>query len=373
MKCKFDIAFSTIILILSAILFFMPTKFDQEHPNQENVKARVITTSDVDLQRMGVLLTGTQQLKVEILSGDFKGEKLTVYNTLKGQITYDQLYEPEHRILLTIQINRKTNKISRAIPYSLYRSHVEILLFAIFAIFLIGFSRWTGAKALLSFIFTALTIWKVLIPAFLSGFNPVFISLLITISCTAVILFLIAGFSRKAVVAFMGASFGLLITASLSLFFGCLFQVPGTVRDFAEMILYSGFINLNLNQIFISGIFISAAGAVMDVAMDISASQEEMIKENPNLSRAKLIASGFRVSHAIIGTMTTTLLFAYSGNFTFIMMMFMAKGASPAVIFNTSFVAGELLQTLVGSFGLVLVAPLTAIIGGFIYTQKKVI
>jgi uncharacterized membrane protein len=69
--------------------------------------------------------------------------------------------------------------------------------------------------------------------------------------------------------------------------------------------------------------------------------------------------------------MTTTLLFAYSGSFLFVFMMFMAKGTPMVNIFNTNYIAAEILHTLIGSFSLVLVAPATAIIGGYVYTKNK--
>ena len=65
--------------------------------------------------------------------------------------------------------------------------------------------------------------------------------------------------------------------------------------------------------------------------------------------------------------MTTTLLFAYSGSFTFVLMVFMAQGMPMEYIFNISYVSAEILLTLVGSFGLVLVAPVTAVLGGLMY------
>jgi uncharacterized membrane protein len=52
-------------------------------------------------------------------------------------------------------------------------------------------------------------------------------------------------------------------------------------------------------------------------------------------------------------------------------MVFMSKGTPAIGIFNINFVAAEILQTMVGSFGLVLVAPATAVIGGYIYTKKQ--
>jgi uncharacterized membrane protein len=45
----------------------------------------------------------------------------------------------------------------------------------------------------------------------------------------------------------------------------------------------------------------------------------------------------------------------------------MAKGLPAANILNAPFVAAEILNILVGSFGLVTVAPFTAIVAGLLY------
>jgi uncharacterized membrane protein len=59
--------------------------------------------------------------------------------------------------------------------------------------------------------------------------------------------------------------------------------------------------------------------------------------------------------------MTTTLLLAYSGGYLTLLMMFASQGTSPMVFLNSTLVSAELVKTLVGSFGMVLVAPFTAL------------
>ena len=49
-----------------------------------------------------------------------------------------------------------------------------------------------------------------------------------------------------------------------------------------------------------------------------------------------------------------------------LMMTFCAQGTEPVDFINNPYVASEVVKTIVGSFGLVLVAPLTAFCGGFI-------
>jgi uncharacterized membrane protein len=67
--------------------------------------------------------------------------------------------------------------------------------------------------------------------------------------------------------------------------------------------------------------------------------------------------------------MTTTLLLAYSGSYSGVLMVMMAQGVPMANILNLSYISAEILHTLVGSFGLVLTAPLTAVIGGLVYSR----
>ena len=330
----------------------------------------MVSTDDSNLQKQGLLVIGTQKLELKILSGEFKGQTYRSVNLLNGQLKYDRLYDVGDKVLALATID-KDKAISSLRTIDLYRLNTEIFLFFCFAGFLILFARWTGFKALLSFVFTALVIWKILIPAFLNDFSPLLISFIIVSILTTVIILLISGFNKKGLVALSGAISGIAITTLLAILFGHFFRIPGTVKEFSETLLYAGFMHLNLSDIFISGIFISAAGAVMDVAMDIAASQNEIIQKKPDIPKMELIRSGFNIASPVIGTMTTTLLFAYSGSFMFVFMIFMAKGTPVSNIFNIQFIAAEILHTMVGSFGLVLVAPATAIIGGFIFPEKK--
>ena len=51
--------------------------------------------------------------------------------------------------------------------------------------------------------------------------------------------------------------------------------------------------------------------------------------------------------------------------------VFMAQGTPVGMVLNYKYVAAEIVHTVVGSFGLVTVAPLTAITSGLLLTRKK--
>lgn len=368
-----DSFFVMLISALCVLLYFLPTGFENPSLTQDlrYERSKILSVNNNEMKQISIITTGVQEVTLLVKSGEFKGDTLTAENPLIGQKKIDKIFRPGDQALVILQLNKEGDKVLHARAAEFYRQDIECILFLCFALFLILFAKFIGFKAIVSFIFTALMFWKVLIPCFLNGYNPLWIATGVVFFCTVAIILLVGGVNKKGLVALLGTMAGVLITAFLAVLFGYFFKIPGAVQEYAEALLYTGFSNLDLSTIFISVIFISAAGAVMDVSMDISAAQHELILRTPTLSRKELMRSGFRIASPVIGSMTTTLLFAYSGSFMFAFMAFMAKGTTIESIVNKNYIAAEILHTLVGSFGLVLVAPLTAIIGSYLYTLAK--
>ncbi len=372
-KNRKELCFVGVVIAAIIVLWFLPTGFENPELLKNNLyeKARVVSVNNADIENITVVSVGTQYLELKVLSGRFKGDTIQSRNVLLGNKQRDKIFEVGDKTITIIKLSSDHTRIVDARAEDYYRQDVALVLVIAFVAFLILFAGLTGAKAALSFIFTALSFWKLLIPALLSGYSPLFVSIGIVFITTLVIVLLVGGITRKGLVALSGAMAGVIVTALLALIFGHFFKIPGTVQNYAESLMYNGFAHLNFSQMFISCIFISSAGAVMDVAIDIAAAQDELISKAPQLTTKELIRSGLNVASPVVGSMTTTLLFAYSGSFMVAFMAFMAQGAPIESIINRAFISAEILHTMVGSFGLVLVAPITAIIGGYIYKIKR--
>ncbi len=367
---KNDIVFTTIISILGVLLFWLPTGFENRLPEDTFLaKARVLSVDDSQTERALIVKTGMQSLTVQILDGPLQGSQLVAVNLLTGKMELDEMYGPGETIL--VEYAMKDGKMGWVNARGTYRIGIEWTLFGLFALLLILVGGWTGFKALLSFIFTALMIWKVMVPSFLKGYDPILIALGVMGALIVVINLLVGGLGRKGLVSCLGSLLGLLLTYALAELFTSQFRVHGAVRPFAETLLYSGFYHLNLTSIFIAGIFTASAGAVMDLSMDIAASLHEVSEKHPTITRKELIQSGMRVGRSVLGPMTTTLLLAYSGSYVTMLMLFMGQGIPMGNIFNLNLVAAEILNTCVGSFGLVTVAPFTALAGGIVYSWRN--
>jgi uncharacterized membrane protein len=363
--------FIIILLILSIVLLMLPNEFSDKKNESIRAKAKVISVDNSQLEQRGIIKTGVQSVRVKILDGPFKGTEFTSPNNLRGQLEIDKMFAVNDIALVVI--DKVGNKLSFVNIIDHYRLNLELVLIFIFIALLIGFAGWTGVKSVISFVFTILMIWKVLIPLFLKGWNPIIVSLLVVTILVAVTTFLVAGLNRRALVSFLGSISGVIITCVFALLFGISFKIHGAVVSFSESLLYSGYGNLNLTYIFISGIFIASSGAIMDVTMDIATAVYEVVINNPKISKKEAIKSGFSVARAVIGTMTTTLLLAYSGGYMGMLMVFIAQGTPVINILNLTYVSAEILHTIVGSFGLILVAPLTSVLSGLLFTEKEYI
>ncbi|APF24335.1 YibE/F family protein [Clostridium butyricum] len=360
-----------ITLIAIVVLICVPNKFPQKiYENTERVSARVLSTDESFIINNGLIKTGEQLCEVEILQGKFKGETVTGSNRLSGSLEQDKIFAVGDKILVTLDYTGDEIRVATLVDH--YRINYEILLVGVFMIFLVGFSGIVGIKAILSFIFTILAMWKLLIPLFLMGYNPILIGMVTTIILVCLIIGLVYGIDRRSLAGIIGALAGSIVTCFMALFFVSRFKIHGAVMSYSEMLLYSGYENLNLTEIFIASIFIASSGAVMDVAVDITSAVAEVVEKKPDITRTEAIKSGINVGRSIMGTMMTTLLLAYSGGYIGLLMVFMAQGTPIINILNLKYVSSEILHTLVGSFGLITVAPFTAVASGILLAERNV-
>ncbi|MFR1379636.1 MAG: YibE/F family protein [Clostridium neonatale] len=359
-----------ITLIAIILLILLPNKFPQKiYENTERVSARVISTDENFIVNNGLIKVGDQLCEIEILQGKFKGRTITGTNRLSGSLEQDKLFKAGDKVLVTVDYTGDTIRVVTLVDH--YRLNYELLLVGIFVVVLVSFAGIVGIKSILSFIFTVLAMWKVLIPLFLLGYNPIIVGMVTTLILICVIIGLVYGLDKRSLAAILGSISGALVTCFMALFFVSKFKIHGAVMSFSESLLYSGYESLNLTKIFIASIFIASSGAVMDVAVDITSAVSEVVEKKPEITKLEAVKSGINVGRSIMGTMMTTLLLAYSGGYIGLLMVFMAQGTPIINILNLKYVSSEILHTLIGSFGLITVAPFTAIASGLLLANRE--
>ena len=367
-----DTVFIAVAGLLTVLVLLVPTGFKGSgvQTNSQRARVHVVNVNNERLKIIGPVRQGEQQLDVEVLSGKFKGQVHYTSNNMMGKMELDKAFVEGDIAFAVLNLTEDGN-IAHVQIIDHYRTGKTIFLGIIFILAMVIIMGWMGLKILITFVFSAATLIRVLYPMILRGWDPIFGAVIITLVITALIMFLVGGLSRRALTAFLGASSGVLFTAILAFTFTFWFKIHGAVRPFTETLLFTGFGHLNLAHLFIAGIFIAASGAMMDLAMDVAAAMDEIKNQQPAITRMALMRSGFTVARQAAGTMSTTLLLAYSAEYTAMIMTFLAQGVPLENVINMVWVSSEIVHTLVGCFGLTLVAPLTVFAGGMLLGRKK--
>ena len=358
-----------VCLLFIAWLAILQTGYQEIYREAEQCVAKVIQTDESKIIDTGLVRSGEQRCQLEIVSGKFKGRTAEGVNMLNGSLEQDKLFREGDRAQVVVSYNADEILMVTMIDHD--RIPMELVMGAIFILFLILFAGRTGVRAVLSFFLTVLAIWKLLVPLYLKGYNPIWIGLVFTLLLSVLIIALVYGFDRRCISAVSGTFLGILVTCLLGSLFTDLFQIHGAVMSSSESLLYAGYQDLNLTRIFMASIFIGASGALMDLSVDITSAVHEVVEKRPDIGWKEAVRSGMNVGRSAMGTMTTTLLLAYSGGYIALLMVFMAQGTPLVNILNYKHVAAEMVHTVIGSFGLVTVAPFTALCAGVLLSQKK--
>jgi uncharacterized membrane protein len=123
---------------------------------------------------------------------------------------------------------------------------------------------------------------------------------------------------------------------------------------------------INLQAIIFASIIIGAMGAIMDVAMSISSALSEIKRQSPEITSKGLLSSGITIGKDILGTMSNTLVLAYIGSALSTVILLTVSDASLLFLLNREMIVVEILQALVGSFGIFFAIPLTSLFAAWL-------
>ena len=108
----------------------------------------------------------------------------------------------------------------------------------------------------------------------------------------------------------------------------------------------------------------------MDVCMSIVASLHEIYIQNPSLTQKQLFESGLAIGKDMIGTMTNTLILAFTGSAFITLLVFMSYQIEFTQLFNSNYLTLEMAQGLCGTFGIVISVPITSFVSSLVLTKQ---
>ncbi|MGL4976441.1 MAG: YibE/F family protein [Cetobacterium sp.] len=328
---------------------------------QEFVEGRVTKVIKEDLMKDPIMkgrFRGSQTLEVEILEGKYKDEKFTVYNSL-GSL-HNVYADTNLKAIFTV---KEEGEKPTVWLYNLKRTRAIYLLGAIFVGAVVLLGRMKGVKSLLALVFTGSVIVYVLLPLLFKGANPISTSVLLSSLIIVVSFLLIGGYDRKTYSAIIGTICGITVAGIISYGFGKMMSLSGLNLSEGQQLLYiTKDFKLQIEGLLFVSILIASLGAVMDVAMSISSSVNEIYQHKSNLTNRELFNSAMVIGKDITGTMINTLILAFAGGSLPLMMMIWGYGMVYQQFINIPAIAIEVVNALAGSIGIIATVPITAVV-----------
>ncbi len=312
---------------------------------------------------------GKQELAVRVRSGRYKGEEMVIYNYF-GPYYGAPVAKGDG---VTITIKTEADGQHSATVYEYNRIPILAVFLLLFFIVVVLIGGLTGLKSMAGLIFTVICLFTLLIPLLLKGAPTVLTTFLISAYIALVSFTILGGIRQKTISAFLGTVSGTFLAMVFGLAVQHFAKIDGLRLEEAESLLQMKYVGaaIGIRGLLVAGIIISALGAVMDVAMSISSSLEEIHTANPSLSRKELFRSGMNIGKDMVGTMTNTLILAFLGSEFALILYLYARELTFYHLFSTAFVALETISGISSSIGMVLSIPLTAFISSALITRKK--
>lgn len=340
-----------LLLILS--MLFLPVMADEAKilPSQTGIVEKV---QYVDLNDDTVSQT-KQTIQVRLLTGEFKGETVELDNMLTGNPYYDIKLKKNTKVILHAEDNGEGVEFSIE---DIKRSGNLGWLSLLFCGLLIYVGRKKGFYSLISIGLTVLLITHALSPLILIGINPVLATILICVASTAATMYLVGGCNAKSTSAVIGAILSLLFAGLLSYITMFTAHLTGFTEE-NSMFLYTAHPELDFIGITISTMILATLGAVMDVAMSIASTINEIYITDNTKTVKDLFISGMNVGRDIIGTMANTLILVYLGGS--LPLLLLAGNIDLQKFINLNQVVTETASALIGSIAIVICVPFTAV------------
>ncbi len=361
------------VLFIAGYLWAKPEKIDPgeygDSAAYETARVDTVLSDNTEIDPASDnAYRGEQMLIVTVTSGPLKGKQLQTYNYI-GPL-YGSPVSPGDSV--TIIISTYSDGSIRSTVYEYARVVPLLVIGGLFILATVLVGGKNGVKSLVGLAITVLSLFCILLPALLKGAPTVLSTLLVGIYVSVVTLLILGGAQKKTWCALFGTVSGMVLAFLFALIAQSLLRINGLRSPDVEPLLQLRQTGtpIGLKGLLSAGVIISSLGAVMDVAMSLSSSLQEVHAANPELGFKELFKSGMNIGRDMVGTMTNTLILAFLGSGLVLILYIYSISPKPYQLISSAYVAMETMSGISSSIGVILSVPITALIAAKAYGKK---
>lgn len=335
----------------------------------DTVRAEVLQIIEEGRIDMGGNQQTYQVARVKILEGAYEGIPMEVDYGRRQVRSDDYLLEPGDMIL--VSISKTPENVINAYFVDYVRTTPILWLAIIFAVAIVVISQWKGIRALVSMAFSLYIIIGYIIPQILSGQDPLRVSIIGSMLLLGVTLYLTYGWTLKTHAAVISMAAVLLLTGALSGLFVVFAKLNGSGDENVMFLMQLSETPINLRGLLLGGMIIGALGVLDDLVTTQASAVFELRHANRSLGFRGLYNAAMRIGQDHVAATVNTLVLAYAGASLPMLLMFSLGQGDYGYLINFSFIAEEIVRTLVGSLGLIAAVPITTATAIFIASRAE--
>jgi uncharacterized membrane protein len=311
-----------------------------------------------------------QRVNVQLLGGPDKGtDHMIDYAMNASSFESQKLSVGDTVIVAKETVTSDQGEYAIMDKFRLPGVAIALIAFLILAIIFGGIRGFTSMLGLSASI--AILIFGV-VPAIMSGHNPLAVCLVASIVIAVVSILLAHGFNKRSYIA-LGATIVTLIGAIIFSFVGVwLAKLSGAGSEAAIYLQIGSLPSLNLQGLLLGAMIIGILGVLDDVTTAQVAAIEEIGIADASLDFKELYKRGLRVGREHIASLVNTLALAYAGASFPLFLIFAVQGGPPLwVVLNAEYVMEEVVRTIVGGASLVIAVPISTAFAAWYFGKHR--
>jgi uncharacterized membrane protein len=351
----FTVGFAVFLIWFNVTLSYpLPGDAQMGNRYERAVVVKVVSDTLMPDPDFPEIRIGTQELEMELLTGSDKGKRVLLNNFITR--TDNKPARVGTKMIVQSYDGFATGMISN---YSRETPAYFLGLLFFAAVAIIGGKK--GLKSIFALVFTLVCVLFLFVPLLLRGAGPIVASGVVVILSTAVTLLALNGLSPKTIIAGTSCILSTFAAGGFAFAFGAVTNLSSYNTPEAENLIFvAQNTALSIHDILFAGIIIATSGAMMDTTMSLASSLFELKELNPELSAARILRSGMNIGRDIMGTMTNTLILAFTGSgINSLLVIFMYNMPYMRII-NMDMLMVEIMKGFCGSIAIILSIPVTA-------------
>lgn len=354
-------------LLFLSLTFVQKVFGEDQHPEDiQYVQGRVIEVIEERQIEINESKQLYQKLKITITRGDIKDREIIVEN---GLIPSAQVikYNVGEELMISVQKDSEGQDMYYIIDY--VRTKALTLLFLLFVGVAVLIGSKKGLYSLVAMVLSFFIIVTFVLPQIQQGRNPILIAILASALMVPLTFYLSHGLNKKTTISVIATFITLIITGIFATIFVNRTYLTGATSEEA-LFLQTPTTHYNLKGLLLAGIIIGTLGIMDDITVSQTTVVFQLNDLRKDLSISELFKRSLQIGRDHISSMINTLILVYVGASLPLLLLFMNNPRPFGEIINLEIIAVEIVQTLVGSIGLILAVPITTYLACLSSTNK---